>query len=84
MDAFPTGFEQSLVSGVIGYIVGVAATYFILWLIPIYVPVFVTVTLVTDLTWIFGVSILMSVVASYTPVRRIVRIDPALVFNSTR
>ncbi len=77
-------FEQSLVSGVIGYIVGVAATYFFLWLIPIYVPVFVTVTLLEDLAWVFGVSILMSVISSYTPVRRIVRIDPALVFNSTR
>jgi putative ABC transport system permease protein len=77
-------FEQSLVSGVVGYIVGIAATYFILWLIPIYVPVFVTVTLVEDLVWIFGVSIFMSVLASYTPVRRIVKIDPALVFNSAR
>lgn len=77
-------FEQSMVSGVVGYFVGVASTYFILWLIPIYVPVFVTVTLGSDLAWVFGVSIIMSIVASYTPVRRIVKIDPALVFNSGR
>jgi len=76
--------QQALVSGVLGYLVGVGATYFILWLIPLYVPVFVTVTLGTDLAWVFGISFFMSFIASYTPVWRIVKIDPALVFNSVR
>ena len=76
--------EQSLISGLVGYFVGVGGTYLLLWIIPMYVPVFVTVTLGMDLAWIFGVSLAMSVIASYAPVRRIVKIDPALVFNSVR
>ncbi len=75
-------FEQALVSGLIGYFFGVGLTYFVLWLIPQYVSVFVTVTLTSDLLMVFVISMFMSLVASYTPVRRIVKIDPALVFKS--
>ncbi len=75
-------FEQALVSGFIGYFLGVGLTYFVLWLIPQYVSVFVTVTLMGDLIMVFAISMVMSLVASYTPVRRIVKIDPALVFKS--
>lgn len=75
-------FEQAMVSGVIGYVLGVGLTYFLLWLIPQYAATFVTVTLTTDLVWVFTVALIMSILASYTPVRRIVKIDPALVFKS--
>lgn len=82
MQVYRIIFEQALVSGVIGYILGVGLTYFLLWAIPQYAASFVTVTLLSDLTAVFIVSLLMSFVASYTPVRRIVKIDPALVFKS--
>jgi len=75
-------FEQALVSGVIGYFLGVGLTYFFLWLIPQYVSVFVTVTIMSDLIMVFIISMVMSLIASYAPVRRIVKIDPALVFKS--
>ncbi len=75
-------FEQSLISGVFGYFVGLGLTIFLVWLIPQFVPAFVTVVLPEDLLMVFFVSIVMSMVASYTPVRRIVKIDPALVFKS--
>lgn len=75
-------FEQAIVSGAIGYLLGVALTYLLLWLIPMYAPAFVTVTLMSDMALVFVISLGMSIVASYTPVRRIVKIDPALVFKS--
>lgn len=75
-------FEQSLISGVIGYFVGVGFTYLALWAIPNFVAVFITVTRVEDLLLVFFIALFMSVVASYMPVRRIVSIDPALVFKS--
>lgn len=75
-------FEQSLVSGVIGYFCGLGLTYLTLWLIPKYVPVFVTLSLRKDQILVFVIAVLMSILASYTPVRRIVKIDPALVFKS--
>ncbi len=82
MQVYRIVFEQSLVSGGIGYVIGVGLTFVLLWLIPIFAPAFVTVVLVKDVAMVFVISILMSVVASYTPVRRIVKIDPALVFKS--
>lgn len=82
MQVYRIIFEQSVISGVIGYALGVGLTYFLLWLIPVYAAAFVTVTLVSDITMVFLISITMSIVASYTPVRRIVKIDPALVFKS--
>ena len=82
MQVYRIIFEQSLVSGVIGYVLGVGLTFFLLWLIPVYAPAFVTVVLGRDVAMVFAISILMSVIASYTPVRRIVKIDPALVFKS--
>lgn len=82
MQVYRVIFEQALVSGAIGYVLGVGLTYFLLWLIPNYAPSFVTVTLLSDITLVLGISLLMSIVASYTPVRRIVKIDPALVFKS--
>jgi len=75
-------FEQSLVSGVVGYILGVALTYLLLWLIPQQVPVFVTVTRHQDLVGVFILANTMSALASYIPVRRILSIDPAEVFRS--
>lgn len=75
-------FEQALIAGVCGYLIGLALTYFLVWLIPQFVAAFVTVVIFDDLVMVCGISILMSLVASYTPVRRIVRIDPALVFKS--
>lgn len=75
-------FEQALVSGLIGYFSGVGLTYLVLWLIPQYVSVFVTVTLTSDLMMVFAISMVMSFLASYAPVRRIVQIDPATVFKS--
>ncbi len=75
-------FEQALISGAIGYLLGVALTYFLLWLIPLYAAAFVTVTLGSDVLLVLVISLTMSIVASYTPVRAIVKIDPALVFKS--
>ncbi len=75
-------FEQALISGLGGYLSGLALTYFILWLIPQFVPVFITVTRFQDVILVGVLALLMSLIASYAPVRRIVRIDPALVFKT--
>lgn len=75
-------FEQAVISGVFGFIFGVGLTYGVLELIPKVVPQFVTVTRGEDLLIIFGLALAMSLVASYTPVRRLAKIDPALVFKS--
>lgn len=75
-------FEQSLLSGIVGYFIGVGFTYVLLSIIPNYAPAFVTVTRPADLGIIFVLALAMCLVASYTPVNRLTKIDPALVFKS--
>ncbi|MDP2671680.1 MAG: ABC transporter permease [bacterium] len=75
-------FQQSFVSGIIGYFVGVGLTFLLLWIIPNFVPVFVTTTRGVDLVNVFVLANTMSIFASYIPVRRIIHIDPAEVFRS--
>jgi putative ABC transport system permease protein len=74
-------FEQAMLSGVVGYFAGLGLTFLVLWLVPKVVPVFVTATVATDVVLVGFLSIFMSLVASYIPIRRILQIDPALVFK---
>lgn len=75
-------FQQSLISGVIGFIFGVIFSQIASWIIKQYVPEFVTMFSIADMIYVFLASILMSIFAAYVPVRRIAKIDPALVFKS--
>jgi ABC-type lipoprotein release transport system permease subunit len=45
-------------------------------------PMFVTSLSAMTMLGIFGLALLMSLAASYFPVSRLVRIDPAIVFRS--
>lgn len=73
--------EQALVAAVIGFIVGTALAYALNPLIATAVPQFVTQIRLFDVVWIFGLTMLMAVVASYIPMRRLNKIDPAEVFK---
>lgn len=75
-------FEQALVSGFLGYLLGILLTKIVITIIPIFVAVFVTHLRTIDLAAVFLLAITMSIIASYIPVRRIVSIDPATVFRS--
>lgn len=75
-------FEQALISGLVGYVVGVGLTKALVTIIPNFVAVFVTYIRYQDLIGVFVLAMFMSLVASYIPVQRIVHIDPAEVFKS--
>lgn len=75
-------FEQALVSGVLGYITGTALTVAVTYLAQNLVPSFVISLNPMTLAGVLGAAILMSLAASYIPVRRIVSIDPAMVFKN--
>ena len=75
-------FEQALIAGVVGYFIGVGLTFLLLGIIPDLVPTFVTTLRLEDLLRVFLLSMAMSILASYIPVRRILSIDPAEVFRS--
>ncbi len=81
-DLYRIIFQQSLLSGIIGFVIGVIFSQIASWIIGQYVPEFVTMFNIADIIYVFLASILMSILAAYVPVRRIAKIDPALVFKS--
>jgi putative ABC transport system permease protein len=74
--------EQSVIVGVTGAALGVAASALAASLIEQRVPEFVTDLRLSDALGVFLVSVVVSVVAAWLPVRRINRIDPAIVFRA--
>ncbi len=74
--------EQALTAVFIGYAIGVALVFALNPLITNAVPQFLTQIRLIDLVWIFAVTILMALVASYIPMRRLSKIDPAEVFRA--
>lgn len=74
--------RQSLIVGMLGAALGVASAVAATRLIRYGVPEFITVLRPLDAAGVFAVAILMAIAASYVPVRRIDRIDPAEVFRA--
>jgi putative ABC transport system permease protein len=73
--------RQSLVVGAAGAALGVAASAAVANLVKRDVPEFITVLTLRDAVAVFVLALATAVVASYVPVRRIERIDPAEVFR---
>jgi ABC-type transport system, involved in lipoprotein release, permease component len=73
--------RQSLVVGGAGAALGIAASVAAANLIKRQVPEFITVLTLRDALAVFALALATAVVASYVPVRRIERIDPAEAFR---
>jgi putative ABC transport system permease protein len=73
---------QSLLVGLAGSLLGIAASALAADLIGRWVPEFVTDLRMLDVLGVFGVAVLMSIAASFVPVHRLNRIDPAMVFRA--
>ncbi len=73
--------EQSLVTSVIGFMLGVGATTLIAPFAQNLVPQFVVWVRWQDLLLITGVTLLMAVIAAFIPIRRLAEIDPVTVFK---
>jgi len=74
--------RQSLIVGLAGSLVGILAAAVAADLIARWVPEFVTDLRGLDVCAVFGGALLMSIVASFVPVHRLNRIDPAIVFRA--
>jgi putative ABC transport system permease protein len=73
--------HQSLIVGTLGSLLGIGASVAAANLIETQVPEFVTDLRWTDAAGVFLAALLTAIAASYVPVRRIERIDPAAVFR---
>jgi putative ABC transport system permease protein len=74
--------EQSLVTGLLGFAVGVGLTLLITLYIADLVPEFVTYVRPADIGFVAAATLVMSAFAAYIPVRRLVSIDPVQVFKA--
>lgn len=73
--------QSAMLTGA-GYVVGLVASLVTADLAARAVPKFTTDFQVADLAAVLVAAVFMGVVASFLPVRRIVRIDPAIVFRA--
>ena len=79
---FRTVLEQSLVTGLLGFLTGVGLTLLITLFIADLVPQFVTYVRPVDIGFVAVATLLMSAIAAYIPVRRLASIDPVQVFKA--
>jgi putative ABC transport system permease protein len=74
-------FEQSMVTGVLGFLLGAGVTVLLAPFAQDTVPQFVVWVRWQDILGIAGATILMALIAAYIPVRRLSNIDPVMVFK---
>jgi putative ABC transport system permease protein len=74
-------FEQSIVTGILGFLVGATMTIVVGPLAHAQVPQFVVFVRWQDIIAIAFATLLMSLIAAYIPVRRLTNIDPVSVFK---
>jgi ABC-type lipoprotein release transport system permease subunit len=71
-----------MVTGALGFIIGIGLTLLFGPLAGDQVPQFVTLVLWYDVLAVFGATVLMALFASYVPLRRLAAIDPVAVFRA--
>jgi putative ABC transport system permease protein len=74
--------SQSSMLTAAGFVVGLVAAWSVARLVRELVPDFVTIFRAQDVIAVFGGTVLMALLASFVPVRRINSIDPAIVFRA--
>jgi putative ABC transport system permease protein len=73
--------EQAMAAGLLGYGLGIGLSYAAITLVGRYVPAFVTETTGLDMAIVLALALVMAGAASYVPVRRLLQINPAMVFK---
>ncbi|MEX0682880.1 MAG: FtsX-like permease family protein [Dehalococcoidia bacterium] len=75
-------FEQSLVTGALGFVIGLGLTLVFGPFAAKLVPQFVTFVRWQDVIAVFFATLVMTLIAGYVPVRRLSAIDPTSVFKA--
>lgn len=74
-------FEQSLVTGLLGFLIGAGLTVIVAPFAQDSVPQFVVFIRWQDISAVAGATLVMSLLAAYIPIRRMTSIDPVTVFK---
>ena len=75
-------FEQSLITGLLGFLIGAGLTVVLGPLTQDVVPQFVVLVRWQDVLGVAGFTLLMTLLAAYVPTRRLAAIDPVAVFKA--
>ena len=75
-------FEQSLITGLLGFLLGAGLTVVLAPLTQNLVPQFVVLIQWQDVVGVAGFTLLMVLLAAYVPTRRLAAIDPVEVFKA--
>jgi putative ABC transport system permease protein len=75
-------FEQSLITGLLGFLIGAGLTIVVAPLTQELVPQFVVFIRWQDVLGVAGFTLLMALLAAYVPTRRLAAIDPVAVFKA--
>ena len=75
-------FAQALAAGILGFLFGSLLAVLVNQVVDRFVPAFITYFRLVDFGWVFVASVLMAVLASYIPIRRIAMVNPAEVFKA--
>lgn len=79
---FSIALIQALIAGVVGFALGYALTPLVARLAKSFEPGFIYELGAREISVVFGATILMSIIASFLPLRRLLKIDPAQVFKA--
>ena len=74
-------FEQSLVTSILGLLLGAGATILVAPFAQDLVPQFVVLVRWQDVLGVSGATLLMALIAAFIPIRRLAGIDPVTVFK---
>jgi len=74
-------FEQSMVTGLMGFLLGAGLTFLVAPFAQDAVPQFVVFVRWQDIVGIAGATLVMALIAAYIPVRRLASIDPVTAFK---
>lgn len=75
-------FEQSAIAGFSGFALGGTLTFAAAAIAKRFEPSFITSFAWQDVAMVFGAAVLMILASAYIPIRRLLSIDPAIVFKS--
>ena len=74
--------SQSMFIAVVGFGLGVGLAFLFNEVAGDLVPQFITYIRAQDIALVFGITVLMSIVASFMPINRVARVEPATVFRA--
>lgn len=81
MDLYRLVINQSLITGFLGFVWGALLTFILSQFVDRWVPQFLVNVRLADLALVLGATLLMAMLASVVPARRVGAVDPAVVFR---